>query len=243
MLAGLREQNRDLLGVISSDRFTTDQLRAGAWDGANIDVATVDWMYAFAGAFVQRNYRIDRITHTGEQWTAELGGLTTKLQAKSGRVVGRPCDADLFDDRCKLVTSSDARWEVNDVRVDPGSQDSTEPRRIFNAIIGDLPTTTNGYYKYGKLAWTTGANANIGVVSIVKGFTNAARLIELFEATPFDIEDNDEFTIFAGCDKLFDTCKTKFDPGATGEGNTLNYRGFHRMPGTDHVLRTPTNSN
>ncbi len=40
------------------------------------------------------------------------------------------------------------------------------------------------------------------------------------------------FTIYAGCDKRFETCRAKF-------ANTLNFRGFPHMPGNDAVQARP----
>ena len=42
----------------------------------------------------------------------------------------------------------------------------------------------------------------------------------------------DAFTITAGCDKHFKTCKAKFD-------NSANFRGFPHVPGIDFALAVP----
>ena len=46
------------------------------------------------------------------------------------------------------------------------------------------------------------------------------------------IAPGDSFTVSAGCDKYFATCRDKF-------ANALNFRGFPQMPGNDHVLSYP----
>jgi uncharacterized phage protein (TIGR02218 family) len=43
------------------------------------------------------------------------------------------------------------------------------------------------------------------------------------------IEPGDAFTVTAGCDKQFTTCRTKF-------ANAVNFRGFPHMPGPDYIL-------
>jgi uncharacterized phage protein (TIGR02218 family) len=53
--------------------------------------------------------------------------------------------------------------------------------------------------------------------------------IELWNAMTSAIEPGDAFTVTAGCDKRFDTCREKF-------GNRLNFRGFPHMPGNDFAL-------
>lgn len=251
--SGMRETNRDILGVISDDRFTYDQLRAGLWEGATVSVSKVDWMYPHAGAIETKRYHIGRITQTGIEFTAELSGLTNRLQAKSGRVTRRNCDADLFDGRCGISATGaaadiDVDWETTGVPVAAGTQDPTEPRRIFGVALANIPTgLAADFYDYGKAIWTTGENATIGHVSIIKAFTDGSpnHTFEFYEPTPFDIADNDNFTALVGCDKLIATCATKFV--ATNfpapEGNTINFRAQHLMPGSDHVLRTPTTTN
>ena len=45
----------------------------------------------------------------------------------------------------------------------------------------------------------------------------------------YDREIADDFTVTAGCDKQFPTCKAKFD-------NVVNYRGFPHIPGNDFAV-------
>jgi uncharacterized phage protein (TIGR02218 family) len=46
------------------------------------------------------------------------------------------------------------------------------------------------------------------------------------------VEAGDAFTITAGCDKHFKTCKAKFD-------NSVNFRGFPHVPGIDFAFAVP----
>jgi cell wall-associated NlpC family hydrolase len=46
------------------------------------------------------------------------------------------------------------------------------------------------------------------------------------------MQPGDAFTIRPGCDKSFATCRAKF-------ANSINFRGFPYVPGTDQVLRYP----
>ena len=48
-----------------------------------------------------------------------------------------------------------------------------------------------------------------------------------------DVAIADAFSITAGCDKQFPTCKAKF-------ANTANFRGFPYMPGNDAVISVAT---
>jgi uncharacterized phage protein (TIGR02218 family) len=46
------------------------------------------------------------------------------------------------------------------------------------------------------------------------------------------VEAGDAFTITAGCDKHFKTCKAKFD-------NSVNFRGFPHVPEIDFAFAVP----
>ena len=56
--------------------------------------------------------------------------------------------------------------------------------------------------------------------------------IERWHAMSEPIAPGDTFSVTAGCDKQFATCKSKF-------ANGLNFRGFPFMPGNDAVLAGP----
>ena len=53
--------------------------------------------------------------------------------------------------------------------------------------------------------------------------------VELWQPAAHDIAAGDGFTVTAGCDKRFATCRTRFLNG-------VNFRGFPHMPGNDFVL-------
>jgi uncharacterized phage protein (TIGR02218 family) len=56
--------------------------------------------------------------------------------------------------------------------------------------------------------------------------------LELWQAMAEDADAGGAFTITAGCDKHFKTCKAKFD-------NSENFRGFPHVPGIDFALAVP----
>ena len=56
--------------------------------------------------------------------------------------------------------------------------------------------------------------------------------LDLWQRAPRPIRPGDAFTVTAGCDKRFDTCRSRF-------ANAKNFRGFPHMPGNDFVVRVP----
>jgi len=53
--------------------------------------------------------------------------------------------------------------------------------------------------------------------------------VSLWQTPAVGISIADAFTIRAGCDKQFSTCKAKFS-------NVANFRGFPHIPGNDFVI-------
>ena len=230
--AGVRDQNLQASGPLVSGAVEVNDLVAGLFREAEVSFWLVDWRMPWVGALNSAKFWVGNVEMTGERWEPELVGLTSWLSHKVGRRFGRLCSADLGDARCGY-TFPDLEDVILGVRVEAGSQDPTEPRRIFEALDADIVgTPLEDEYQHGKVEWTTGAN--VGVVSEVKVYTHTPdRKIELHLPTPFVIVDLDQFTLTTGCDRLLATCRDKFNI-------VLNYRGYPYMPGTDDVLETPT---
>ena len=57
-------------------------------------------------------------------------------------------------------------------------------------------------------------------------------VLELWQPMTREVAEGDRFTITAGCDKQFSTCREKF-------ANQLNFRGFPHMPGNDFAVSYP----
>lgn len=94
-----------------------------------------------------------------------------------------------------------------------------------------LDAFADGWFTGGKLTCSSGANA--GAAMEVKIHRAAATVaIELWQAMPQPIAAGDTFTVTAGCDKRFATCRDRFTNG-------LNFRGFPAIPGNDFLIQVP----
>lgn len=89
------------------------------------------------------------------------------------------------------------------------------------------------WFTGGKLTFTFGANS--GATRAIKSDSAGATTHTLEIGTPMaaPLSVGDTFTLVAGCDKSFATCRSKF-------ANTANFRGFPHMPGNDVVMRYVT---
>jgi uncharacterized phage protein (TIGR02218 family) len=80
----------------------------------------------------------------------------------------------------------------------------------------------------GVLRWLDGANGGLSASVL----TSSGSVVTLSEPPPFAVEAGVRVEIREGCDKRFETCRTRF-------GNALNFRGEPHLPGVDLLTRYP----
>ncbi len=214
---------QDAEGVLSSGRITETDILDGRWDNARIEVRRVNWADVTQNVLMRRG-NIGQVRRGKAAFVAEVRSLSHMLNQTVGRTFQYYCDAALGDTRCGI-------------NLDAGSYKGTG---TVTAVTADRRFKASGlsgfaaeWFELGYVAWTSGANAGrMAEVSRHSRVSGVATL-ELFEAPVRAIGIGDSFTIHAGCDKQFKTCKAKF-------ANAVNFRGFPHMPGDDTVLRYPS---
>src|SRR5690606_26683406 len=87
------------------------------------------------------------------------------------------------------------------------------------------------WFANGLLTWTSGMAAG-RKARIVDHLVRGGEIVLVFRGEK-EPAPGDAFTIVAGCDKRFQTCKAKF-------ANQLNFRGFPHLPGNDAAYRYAT---
>jgi uncharacterized phage protein (TIGR02218 family) len=194
-------------------------LRAGLYDKAEVRVYLVNWQATAERHFLRVGH-IGEVTREDGAFRAEVRGLAAELDQPQGRVFRHTCDADLGDSRCGIDLGDADFHGAGTVAV-------VNDRRRF--VVSGLDGFDADWFDRGRLSWTSGAN--VGLAAEVKSHrqTVAGVEIELWQPAARDIADGDGFSVTAGCDKLFGTCRRKFD-------NVVNFRGFPHMPGTDFAL-------
>lgn len=229
----IEPQNKELRGVITDAAITSADLRAGRFDGAQVDEYLVDPRTAWAGAIEHTCYYIRTVSYDRGVWTAQVAGIASYLGQPTGEVWGPTCRTHLFSPQCGLDPED---YEVH------GDVDSiTTQRLVFVAgitHIGDWDIS--GYGDDGLVIWRSGLN--VGRVDEIKvhvaGATDNAT-ITLQQPTPFDIAVADSLTLWPGCDK---------QPGIVGSNkgdctntfdNLINFQGEPFIPGRDRGLEPP----
>ena len=213
---GLAVDTVDVEGALSSQRIRDADIAAGLYDGARVETLLVNWRKP-ADFAVVRTATIGRITRADERFVAELESLVTALDQPNGRYVTRACDAELGDARCGFPLDGPGFTAAGTV-VAAGASEAIR--------VAGLDAFEAGWFAYGTLTWTDGARAGrVERVVAHRKEGGATGLVLLPSVGPV-IAVGDAFSVAAGCDKNFATCKAKF-------ANALNFRGFPHLPGND----------
>ena len=208
-------------GVLRSGVITEADIAAGLWDGAAVEVWRVNWADTTQRVLMRRG-EIGEIRRGRVAFTAEMRSLAYLLDQPVGRSFQAGCDAVLGDTRCGIDLENPAWKGMGTVAV-------LLRDRAFSA--SGLSGFAAGLFTFGTLTWDTGGNAGHRVeVERHEIATTGEAVITLLEPPASTIALSDAFTIRAGCDKAFATCRDRF-------ANTANFRGFPHIPGNDTVLR------
>ena len=159
--------------------------------------------------------------HGTSGFVAEVRGLAHRLDQPQGRIYQFGCDAALGDSRCGVDADLPAfRGEGAILAVE-------DDRRL---AASGLSGFENGWFASGSLVWTSGANSGRRHEIKFHRLADTGEVtVELWRKAARPIAPGDGFTVRAGCDKQFATCRAKF-------ANGTNFRGFPHIPGDDFVL-------
>lgn len=216
---GLSVDNLEVEGALSSAAIEEADIRAGRYDGARIELWRVNWADPQQRVLMRKG-AIGEVTRGELAFTAELRGLAHALDQPAGRAYQRICDAVLGDSRCGVDLDAAA------YRGEGAVVAATDDRIL---ATDDLAAFADGWFRHGRLTWTSGANAGAPAELRAHKATGSGAVLELWQRAALPVEPGDAFVVTAGCDKTFATCKAKF-------ANTVNFRGFPHMPGNDRAF-------
>jgi len=205
----------DVEGALSSDTLTEEDIAAGLFDGATVETLLVNWLQPGQFAPV-RAAAIGRIVRADGRFVAELESRAASLDKPNGRYLRRNCDARLGDARCRVDLSQGGLRGAGEVLA------VTAPATL---LVSGLGAFAAGWFAFGEIVLASGAleGRTLTVIDHTRAGEDVLLTLPAAEATP---APGDAFTVVAGCDKRFSTCKAKF-------ANSVNFRGFPHLPGND----------
>lgn len=215
-------ETSEVLGVLSAEAISADDIRLGRYDGAEVALYKVNWRDP-AQFVVLARYRIGEIRQEDGAFRAELRSLTAPLGETRGRLYQSLCDAELGDARCGVdLTAPAVRAEATVLGV----------RDRYRLAVEGVGTFAADAFALGRALWTSGRRE--GLTDRVLQSERLGGIDILSFAAPVSdwVAAGDGLTLTVGCDRSFATCRTRF-------GNSVNFRGFPHIPGSDFVLRYP----
>lgn len=216
--ADLAVDNLEVVGVLNA--INRVDLEAGVYDHAEVKIFLINYKTPADGIVKLRRGWLGEVTIKNGQFTAELRGLTQRLQQAKGSLYGPLCRAELG------AAIGTAQWACG-VNLATFTVTGTVTAVASRSQFTDSGRAeASGHFTYGLLTWTGGANN--GLKMEVKSF--AGGVFGLFQPMPYDIANGDTYSVYAGCDKIHTTCGTKFN-------NIKNFRGEPFIPGQNEMLK------
>lgn len=219
---GLAVDNMEVVSALDSTAITEDDIAAGRYDDAFIEIFWVNWQDT-SERIIMLTGNLGELTQNGIAYTAELRSLVNRLNQKIGRVYQRTCDAVFGDNRCKFNKAS--------VTYTGTVVSAASPSSIVFSGLGAL---ADDWLSRGVLTWLTGPNAGVAYdIKIHQNSPSPNHTIQLWVPVTETPVAGNTASIVAGCLQTAAVCKSKFN-------NLANFQGFPHMPGNDIVTVYPT---
>lgn len=212
--AGLDDDEAAVEGALSHDAIAEEDLAAGRYDAAQVEIGLVDWETLASQPLYCGT--IDGIAREGAGFTAELRSLKAGLEVDPVPCTGPSCRASFCGPGCDL---SPVRFESRRriAAVD----------RAANAVRIDGDVGPSLLYGTLRLPGTRQAGQCFRILAVQEGWLTLDRPLGPQAASGIDA------ILRQGCDKTIATCTTRF-------ANAANFRGEPFLPGTDLLTQYPT---
>lgn len=219
---GMGVETSEVLGVLSAEAISEDDILLGRYDGATVETWRVNWSDVSQRVKL-RSDTIGEIIREDGVFRAELRSAQQGLNATHGRIYHGLCDASLGDARCKVDLTNPLHRGLATVTA---VQDS------HRVVVSELAGFGEAGFAFGAGVWTSGRRNGLRDGVLAHQRVGGSDILGFGVALGDWIEVGDTLTVTAGCDRRFETCRSRF-------GNAVNFRGFPHIPGSDYVLRYP----
>ena len=203
-------------GALTHDAISADDLATGRFDGAAVDVGTIDWQSGEARVLFSGS--IGETEAGAEGFSAQLRSLKAALEFDPVPRTSPGCRARFCGPGCNL---SPVRFTAETVVI------AIDPAADAIALAGIAPAD----FVFGEVRWLDGAAVGLRHAIIARDDD----LLILDSSLPAGVVEGTRAQVRQGCDRTIATCAARF-------GNALNFRGEPFLPGNDLVARYPSQS-
>lgn len=202
----------DIEGAIASDAIAADDVDAGRWDGADLELFIVDWAAPDADRVTVARGALGAIERRGAAFSAELRGSLDLMDRPACPATSPSCRASLGDRACRVDLAP--RTHVRKVVAVDG---------LLLTLDAPAPSMA-----FGRLVWLEGRACGLEspVVRAAGDALTVAEMPPSLSPLPTRVR------LIEGCDKQLATCRDRF-------GNAVNFRGEAQLPGNDLLTRYP----
>lgn len=202
-------------------------IESGLLDLAPVTILVCNWAAPAHGYYIPKAGTLGQIKRDSDgKYTTEVRGLTQPLAQTIVRTFTIDCNVVKFGDhRCKLPIETFTLT---------GSVSSGSPITPTQFPVGfDSTLSVAAQFTGGVLTFLTGANAGFFRELKTDPFENGG-ILQTWEAFPNPIDLGDQFSLEAGCDRTWPTCKDIYNNG----NNNRAYGRF--IPGIMAITAGPT---
>lgn len=211
--ADLSPDSAEVQGALSHDSISADDLAAGRFDEARVEVGAVDW--ETLERVTLYNGTIGRVSQEAGRFAADLRTAKTALEEDFVPRTSPTCRAAFGGPGCTLSAVRFTHEAVVEA-IDFGAATVR-----FSAPGWSLMAS-------GQVRWTDGPHCGQTMQVLSASATGLALDRPLDRA----IAPGMRASLREGCDKRLTTCASRF-------GNAINFQGEPYLPGNDLLARYP----
>ena len=213
--SGLAVDNLEIEGMLDNELILKQDLIAGKYDHAEIEIFLVNYENLSAGKLHLKRGWFGEVSIKDNMFIAEVKGLTHALNKNIGDLYSHRCRAKFGDEKCKVDLS---KYTFSGTITEVQS----------NNIITDINRAEeSNFFQYGSIKFLTGANQ--GIAKEVQSYTKNGKIV-LASQLPHKPSAGDSYEIITGCNKSFEICYKQFN-------NAINFRGEPHIPGISKLLK------
>jgi uncharacterized phage protein (TIGR02218 family) len=206
----------ELTGILDDDSITAEDIYAGLFDDAAVELWVVNWGDEVdeGAPFRVAAGWIGQLSFGQASFTAEVVGPTARLKQTALVEFFTPgCRWDFGSDECGVDAEALALVGVN-----------VTSARDRSTLFFDAPSPGGtAIWNGGTVRWTYGENA--GIECQVDTVDFSAQALSLWDLAPRPPKAGDQFDLIPGCPKDKASCVVY--------ANLINFGGFPDVPGPD----------
>lgn len=229
--AAMNVDNLEVHGILNSVSITEDDLNAGLWDYAAINIFQVNWSNLSQGIMHQRVGTLGEVSLDRDMFRAELRGIMQAYSRTILSLTSPGCRYVFGDSRCKFPIAS-VTFTATILSVDADNIVLTFEEEFTGSPPSNLHDA--GYYDYGLIRFTSGLN--IGREMEIKSHiwidSPPVQQITLQLPMPYPVNGGsptDTVELVKGCAKRFEDCQAN--------DNAINFGGEPHVPGFDQLVQ------